>query len=220
MALFISLKNLTMKHFTNSLEFILRLKVGAKIAIIHHDIINDKIDDTQYEGIINEISDEYFTYTYKTNSAVITKTQWIQTEIEWKVSRAFLQNKVSFCSVYHCNSFGESSTILFNSASGCNTFALHPDAPSCCPTCKGTGMSYTTISTIGEKEKEISISYCYDCKGEAVDAEEGQAIQEHVEELKAMWCECDSEDAYYVPDRAGVKHHWNCGCCHKLKQVG
>ena len=209
-----------MKHFTNSIEFTQQLKLGAKIAIIEHKLIGDKTDDIRYDGTITDISDGYFSYRYSTGSAIITKTQWLQTEINWTGSHALLRIKASFCSVYHCNSFRESSTILFSSAAGCNTFALHPDIPSCCPTCKGSGMSYTTISTLGEQEKQISISSCYDCRGASVNAEEGEAIQEHVEELEAMWCKCGNEDAYYVPDRAGVKHHWNCGCCHKLKQVG
>jgi hypothetical protein len=211
-----------MKHFTNLTEFLQQLKVGNKISIIEHKLTNNTTDDLHHEGIIAEIGDNYFCYEYKTPHAVLTKTQWLQTETTWAGSLSLIRKKEPFCAIYHSKTFGESSTIMFNSINGCYTYALHPDKPSCCPTCKGSGMTYTTITTFGEKEKQISIGVCFDCKGEVVDEEEGVAIQEHNDQLKAMWCNCNTpiENSYYVPDRPGVKHHWNCGCCHKLRQVG
>jgi hypothetical protein len=41
-----------------------------------------------------------------------------------------------------------------------------------------------------------------------------------------LWCKCEQEvgfaNAYYVPDGAGVikKHHWCCGTCRKVVQIG
>ncbi len=213
-----------MKHFTNLSEFHNNLKVGNKISIIEHQLIGDneisKTDDTHYEGVITEVGEGYFNYRYKKPSAIIDMGQLYITETPWTGSGSLIRRKQTFCSVYHSTTFGESSTILFKNSNSCYTFALHPDEPSCCPVCKGSGMNYTTISTFGEKEKQISIGVCYDCKGKSVNKKEGKAIQKHIEELEASWCNCGSEDAYYVPDRKGEKHHWNCGCCHKLKQVG
>lgn len=35
------------------------------------------------------------------------------------------------------------------------------------------------------------------------------------------WCHCTkSDNEYYVPDSAESKHHWRCGICHKIVQVG
>ena len=210
-----------MKHFTNLAEFISQLKVDSKIAIVEHKLINDKTDDTLYEGVITEVGQGYFFYKYKMPSAIINRSQLLNNaEIPWTGSHALLRKKESFCSIYQSNTYGKSSTILFKNCDTCYTFALHPDEPSCCPTCKGSGMNYTTISTLGEKEKQITINDCYDCKGKAVNKKEGKAIQKHIEELEALWCDCGEEDAYYVPDRRGQKHHWNCNICHKLKQMG
>lgn len=209
-----------MKQFTTLSEFKQQLKVGAKISIIKHQLVGDKTDDTQYEGVITEVEDNYFNFEYEIPSAIVKTSQWFQTEIPWTGSHALLRNNQSFCAIYHSTMFGVSSTIVFKNTAGCYTFALHPDTPSCCPTCKGSGMRHTTIHTSNEKEIQISIGSCFDCKGETVNEEEGEAIQIHNEELEAMWCKCDEQDAYYVPDRRGVKHHWNCNSCHKLKQVG
>lgn len=216
-----------MKHFTNLTEFLQQLKVGNKISIIEHKLIteftkftNNTTDDLHHEGIITEVGDNYFSYKYETPNAVLTVTQWLETETPWTGSHSLIRKKEPFCAIYHSTMFGESSTIMFNSTNGCYTFALHPDTPSCCPTCKGSGMKYTTISTLGEKEKQISIGVCFDCKGESVNEEEGVEIEEKNERIKALFCECGHEDAYYVPDRNGVKHHWNCKACHKIKHFG
>lgn len=210
-----------MKNFTNLIDFKNQLKLGNKLAIVSHTILsNGERDDVLQEGIICEVADNYFTYEYSSSFAKIKRTQLDQPETTWSGSSAHIKTDGSFCSIYHSNMLGESSTILYKSVDGCFTFAIHPDEPSCCPVCKGSGMNYTTISTFGEKEKQISIGVCYDCKGKSVNKKEGKAIQKHIEELEASWCNCGSEDSYYVPDRKGEKHHWNCGCCHKLKQVG
>ena len=210
-----------MKQFTNLSEFHSQLKVDGKIVIIEHQLIGDETNDNEYEGTITEVGEGYFNYKYKKPSAIIDAGQLYITEIPWTGSHALLRKNELFCAVYHCNSFsGESSTILFKNSNSCYTFALHPDEPSCCPTCKGSGMKHTTISELGKSEKQISISSCYDCEGKPVNAEEGEAIQIHIEELEEMWCSCGGGDAYHVPDRPGVKHHWNCKRCHKLKQVG
>lgn len=212
-----------MKHFKTLAEFIGQLKTGNKLAIVSHQILsNGKTDDTLYEGIVDEIADNYFTFEYNNGASQIKTTQWLQEEIHWCGSAKLYTTNKSFCSVYNSNSgfFGQSSSILFKSAAGCTTFAIHPDTPSCCPKCKGSGMSYTTVSEWGKKEKEISIGSCYDCKGLPVDEFEGRQIEDKNAAIDAMWCKCGHGDCYYVPDTRGMKHHYRCRKCRKITQIG
>lgn len=210
-----------MKKFTTLAEFKGQLKEGNKLAIVIHTIQpNGKSDDQRYEGIVCEVDDNFFTYEYNTNTAKIKTTQWDQPEVKWSGSASLKKKDDRFCSVYHSNMFGQSSTIFFKGSAGCFTFAIHPDTPSHCPKCKGSGMSYTTIKELGEKEQQISIGTCFDCKGEAVNREEGKRIQKQNEAIDAMWCKCGHGDSYYVPDSKGMKHHWRCRKCKKITQIG
>ena len=49
-------------------------------------------------------------------------------------------------------------------------------------------------------------------------------IKKELELLQGLWCDCEdsSHNNYYVPDGEGVieKHHWLCGICHKIIQIG
>ena len=87
-----------------------------------------------------------------------------------------------------------------------------------CPSCNKGKMKITMIE--GEK-KMISYISCIDCGGtERIDEE----TKEFLFKEKSTWCECEQpDDEYYVPD--GVddecqKHHWNCGICDKIVQIG
>jgi hypothetical protein len=211
-----------MKQFTNLAEFKGQLKEGNKIEIISHTILtNGSTDDIRFTGVVLEVFDNGFSYQYNNGSADIKTTQWDQTEITWSGSHALMKSDGSYCSVYHSELFGYSSTILFKGSTGCNTFAIHPDKPSCCPKCKGSGMNYTTISEWDKKEKQISISSCYDCKGLPVDEKEGKQIQVNIDAEAAMWCSCDNgHDSYYVDNTKRMKHHWRCKKCRKITQIG
>ena len=52
----------------------------------------------------------------------------------------------------------------------------------------------------------------------------GEQVKGEVELLQEFWCDCEdgSDNDYYVPDGEGVieKHHWLCGVCHKIVQIG
>lgn len=57
--------------------------------------------------------------------------------------------------------------------------------------------------------------------------EDGTITEEHIEgdfDLSEglEWCECDAsmDNAYYVDDTEEMKHHWKCGNCHKIVQIG
>ncbi len=61
---------------------------------------------------------------------------------------------------------------------------------------------------------------CIDCDG-------GGAVKYTEEKQRALkaamdaaWCHCDSRDPIYVPDTPGLKHHWDCGKCGGLVQMG
>ena len=51
-----------------------------------------------------------------------------------------------------------------------------------------------------------------------------EQVKREVELLQEFWCDCEdgSDNDYYVPDGEGVieKHHWLCGICHKIVQIG
>ena len=210
-----------MKQFTTLAEFKGQLKKGNKLAIISHQILpNGKTDDTLYEGVVCEIFDNGFTYEYSTGQVNMKVTQWDEKEVKWFGSASLKKSSDCYCASYNSNTFGESSTILFKSVNGCYTFAIHPDEPSCCPKCKGSGINYTTYSEIGKPEKQISISSCYDCEGKSVDKDLGEFIRRKNETIDAMWCKCSHGDSYYVPDTKKMKHHWRCSKCRKITQIG
>jgi len=99
-----------------------------------------------------------------------------------------------------------------------------------CPDCKGTGKKNLTVTTIGgglPTVVEIVEIDCVICDGGLHPLSESEAKQElqDQEDEKALWCTCNKSksDAIYVPDgksRVCSKHHWICGDCRKIVQIG
>jgi len=89
-----------------------------------------------------------------------------------------------------------------------------------CPQCKGTGELSVEFVMKG-KHSAFPVT-CITCDGS------GQVTKAQEKEYRnalAMWCECGnpSEGTSYVPDNASsvcVKHHWVCGDCGRVVQVG
>jgi hypothetical protein len=208
-----------MKKFTNLTEFKGQLKEGNKIEIIIHTLLSDgKTNDERCHGIISDINELGFSISMNAKSIKTDFVVWFSTpEVNWCGTYELMKSTKNFCSVYN-------NTILFKSTNlpitGCYTFALHPDVASCCPKCKGSGMSFTTIQDWGKPEQEISIGKCYDCKGEPVDEIHGQRIADNNAAIEAMWCKCENTDSYYVDDTSSMKHHWRCRKCRKITQIG
>ena len=53
--------------------------------------------------------------------------------------------------------------------------------------------------------------------------EDEAQLKREAEEAK-LWCNCEKDyDTYYVPDGEDarcLKHHYRCGHCHKIVQIG
>lgn len=94
-----------------------------------------------------------------------------------------------------------------------------------CPTCKGAGIQTiesTTISPWKPVEKMSLKITCVICKGAAVVS---PAVIQALKREEAMWCRCgkSSEDVIFHDDgECGDchKHHYHCGFCQKICQVG
>jgi hypothetical protein len=94
-----------------------------------------------------------------------------------------------------------------------------------CPTCKGAGIQdihSTTISPGKPVEKAVTKIVCIICKGAAV---VHPKVVKALEREAAMWCRCEkpSDDIIFHDDfECGDcdKHHYHCGTCQKITQVG
>lgn len=91
-----------------------------------------------------------------------------------------------------------------------------------CGTCKGTGTYNLPVTTHGVGTEIIPIK-CPQCDGM------GELTPARAEALRredAMWCGCGKSDeapVFYADGqhRGCVhKHHWHCGNCRKISQVG
>lgn len=90
-----------------------------------------------------------------------------------------------------------------------------------CPTCNGSGRVWLTVSHWGSDKKDKIPVKCVDCGGEG----QVSAVKlARMEEEKNMWCKCKKPSGeYYVPDGVDPKckkHHWKCGVCSKIIQIG
>ena len=95
-----------------------------------------------------------------------------------------------------------------------------------CPGCKGTGMmkiQSTTISPGKPDEKATTNILCVTCKGAAVIT---PAHMKALEREAELWCSCekpDLENSTFCDDGECAdcrKHHYHCGTCQKICQVG
>lgn len=94
-----------------------------------------------------------------------------------------------------------------------------------CPTCKGKGkqtLETTTISP-GKPVEKLSMEItCVVCKGAKLITPQAQrALKREMD----LWCSCKtpSEDVIFHDDgecRQCRKHHYHCGTCGKITQVG
>ena len=90
-----------------------------------------------------------------------------------------------------------------------------------CPKCKGTGKINGSLTINGETTP-LNMD-CYICEGIPMSKADGIALQKEMDKESAMWCDCGNEDhdtAYYVADTPKMKHHWCCGNCDKIVQIG
>lgn len=94
-----------------------------------------------------------------------------------------------------------------------------------CPTCLGTGtqeIQSTMISPGKPVEKSVTKIVCIICNGATV---VHPRVVKALEREKALWCRCatPSDDVIFHDDfqcRDCDKHHYHCGTCQKITQVG
>ncbi len=95
-----------------------------------------------------------------------------------------------------------------------------------CPTCVGTGIQTietTTISPGKPVEKSSLKIACVICKGAAVIS---PAVKKALEREAKLWCTCkkpDLDNCTFCDDGECAdcnKHHYHCGTCQKICQVG
>lgn len=94
-----------------------------------------------------------------------------------------------------------------------------------CPKCKSKGTVTIQSSTYKDGnfvQNDPVVIECITCNGKG-GISEAQFNQIEVENRK--WCDCDnpSESAVYWADDTHPecsKHHWRCGDCGKIQQVG
>lgn len=93
-----------------------------------------------------------------------------------------------------------------------------------CPACNGAGIQTieTTMRSPGKVETSSLKITCVICKGAAVVT---PAVIQALEREQAMWCRCgkSSDDVIFHDDgECGDchKHHYHCGNCQKISQVG
>lgn len=94
-----------------------------------------------------------------------------------------------------------------------------------CPTCAGTGKQKIETTTIspGKPVEKTSIEItCIICKGAKTITEKAKRALEREAEL---WCKCTtpSDDVVFHDDGTCSqcrKHHYHCGTCKKICQVG
>lgn len=90
-----------------------------------------------------------------------------------------------------------------------------------CPRCKGSKKTTVIVEQAGKAETTF-VMPCITCDG--VGKVTPKRARQHRAEVNA-WCKCPPSDslmdrAIYRPDTARSKHHWDCGACGKLLQVG
>lgn len=95
-----------------------------------------------------------------------------------------------------------------------------------CPACKGAGIQTiesTTISPGKPVEKSSTKIVCIICKGAAV---VHPRVVKALEREAALWCSCENADlsnSTFCDDGTCSdceKHHYHCGACNKICQVG
>jgi hypothetical protein len=95
-----------------------------------------------------------------------------------------------------------------------------------CPTCKGAGIQTIESRTLSlGKPVEIAFTKirCITCNGAAVIT---QKQMKAIEREAALWCACktpDLENCTFCDDGECAdcrKHHYHCGSCKKICQVG
>jgi hypothetical protein len=95
-----------------------------------------------------------------------------------------------------------------------------------CPACKGEGKEHATVRTIQPDrpvEKRIVTITCSACSGRKKITRQLKVALERQNEL---WCHCrppSSEDIIFHDDntcKQCQKHHYHCGSCGKITQVG
>lgn len=95
-----------------------------------------------------------------------------------------------------------------------------------CPACKGAGIQTIETSTIspGKPVEKTSLKItCVICKGAAVVS---PAVIQALKREQAMWCTCknpiNSDVTFHDDGECGDchKHHYHCGDCQKICQVG
>lgn len=95
-----------------------------------------------------------------------------------------------------------------------------------CPTCAGTGKEKieSTLHEPGKApQKSVLEIKCVICAGGGrITPRMKKAVETRVDDF---WCHCKtpSEDVTFHDDfecRDCQKHHYHCGTCHKISQVG
>lgn len=94
-----------------------------------------------------------------------------------------------------------------------------------CPTCKGTGketIPFTSV-TPGNVEKGSFDMTCGVCKGKK---EIRPQVKRAIKPEQDLWCSCKTSDLgnsiFHDDGECGDcrKHHYHCGTCKKICQVG
>lgn len=98
-----------------------------------------------------------------------------------------------------------------------------------CPKCEGTGTQTWTLKETDAKGNWIdSTQSTIDCLWcNAIGKVDDETLEQITYE-DSLWCECEDEqeamlNAYYLEDGEHdelEKHHWRCGCCDKVLQIG
>ena len=92
-------------------------------------------------------------------------------------------------------------------------FILHKCVP-----CDGSGKSKIEVHSDGKVD--VVEILCVDCNGLGLSSLSEAQQTEKIAQAQALWCQCAKSDPVYVPDAPGMKHHWDCGECGRLVQVG
>lgn len=109
------------------------------------------------------------------------------------------------------------------------TTTTKPAAEVNCPVCKGAGKQtiQTTTHSYGKVEKSSFDMTCNICDGaKTMSKRRAQAILRSIKREQELWCSCKNADlmnSTFCDDGTCSdceKHHFHCGTCNKICQVG
>lgn len=89
-----------------------------------------------------------------------------------------------------------------------------------CPQCKGRKIITVTVHEHGKSEVRDFDTSCFTCHGRG---QVSEAKGKEYADAVASMCSCETTDSAkwkYHPDTKAKKHHYTCGHCGKVTQIG